>query len=154
MKEEKKYIRDSRSPTPKNSLVSKVMSRNKAKATKPELLLRRALWAKGIRGYRINYKNVPGKPDIAFVSKKVCVFVHGCYWHRCPQCNYPLPKHNTTFWKEKFQKNKIRDRKKEAQLMLLGWTVITVWECNIYEDINKVVTIIQKSLLEFGSKNY
>jgi DNA mismatch endonuclease (patch repair protein) len=77
------YVRDKRSPVPKNEAVSRVMSANRAKNTKPELLLRKALWQAGARGYRLHYKRVPGRPDISFVSKKVAIFVNGCYWRRC-----------------------------------------------------------------------
>ena len=98
----KTYIRDKRSPVPLNANVSRVMSSNKAKNTKPELRLRKALYAGGVRGYRINWKKVPGKPDIAFPGRKISIFINGCYWHRCPYCKLSLPKTNTEFWKEKF----------------------------------------------------
>jgi DNA mismatch endonuclease (patch repair protein) len=71
------YIRDKRSPVPKNEAVSRVMSANRAKNTKPELQLRKALWHAGARGYRLHYKRVAGSPDIAFVSKKSTIFVNG-----------------------------------------------------------------------------
>ena len=71
----KKYSRDKRSPKPLNESTSKVMSANKAKNTKPELLLRKALWKKGHKGYRLNWKKVPGRPDIAFPGKKLAIFV-------------------------------------------------------------------------------
>src|SRR5688572_12008011 len=106
------YIRDKRSPKPKSETVSRVMSANKAKNSKPEVHLRKALWNQGAKGYRLHYKKVPGRPDICYVSKKVAIFVNGCFWHRCPHCNYQLPKTNTEFWKEKFGKNVNRDLKK------------------------------------------
>ncbi len=71
------YIRDKRTPKPSYRPISKVMSANKAKDTKPELKLRKALWKAGIKGYRLNWKSVPGRPDIAFVGKKIAIFVHG-----------------------------------------------------------------------------
>jgi DNA mismatch endonuclease (patch repair protein) len=142
----KQYIRDKRSPVPKNEQVSKVMSANKAKHTKPELLLRKALWANGLKGYRNNYKKVPGRPDIAFPVKKVAIFVNGCFWHRCPHYNYQLPKTNTAFWEIKFKKNKDRDALKTAQLEALGWKVITVWECVVDEDMNRIITQLKKML--------
>jgi len=86
------YIRDKRSPRPRSEAVSRVMSANRAKDTRPEVALRKALRRAGGRGYRLHYKRVPGRPDIAFVSKRVAVFVNGCYWHRCPKCDLPLPK--------------------------------------------------------------
>lgn len=142
----KEYQRDSRSPVPKNQNVSQVMSANKAKDTKPELVLRRALCQEGIRGYRLNYKGVPGKPDIAFVSKRIAVFVHGCFWHRCPHCNLQLPKHNSSFWQNKFNKNVERDRNKADELRTLGWRVLTIWECELNIKLEDKVNQIRKAI--------
>jgi len=105
MLQSKTYIRDGRAPLPQNEITSRIMSSIKDKNTKPELIIRKALWEKGIRGYRLHWKKAPGKPDIAFPSKKVAIFVNGCYWHRCPHCKLSLPKTNSEFWKNKFQKN-------------------------------------------------
>lgn len=82
------YLRDKRSPRPKSETVSRVMSANRAKDTRPEIVLRRMLWQAGARGYRLHHKRLPGRPDIAFVSKRVAIFVNGCYWHHCPKCNH------------------------------------------------------------------
>ena len=113
------YIRDKRSPRPRSEAVSRVMSANRAKDTRPEVALRKALRRAGGRGYRLHYKRVPGRPDIAFVSKRVAVFVNGCYWHRCPKCDLPLPKTNTAFWKAKFDANSARDSR--------FWTIRLRW---------------------------
>ena len=78
MKKVKVYVRDKRSPNPKNENVSKVMSANKAKDTSPEIKLRKALWKKGANAYRLHYKGLPGRPDICFVNKKFAIFVNGC----------------------------------------------------------------------------
>ncbi len=107
------------------------MSANRAKNSRPELLLRKALWHAGHRGYRLHYKKIPGRPDITFVSKKVAIFVHGCFWHRCPICNFPLPKTNRQFWEQKFCRNVSRDLEKTRALERLGWTVITIRECEL-----------------------
>ena len=131
----KLYSRDKRSPKPLSESTSKVMSANKAKNTKPEILLRKALWEKGIRGYRLNWKKAPGRPDIAFPGKKIAIFINGCYWHRCPKCDLPLPKSNVQFWKDKFGKNVARDKKKNKELLDLGWHVLVFWECDIKTDI-------------------
>jgi len=125
------YIRDGRAPVPKSEVTSRVMSANKAKNTKPEVILRRALWANGLRGYRCNYKKAPGRPDIAFPKKKIAIFVNGCFWHRCPHCKLPLPKSNQDFWKTKFEANKKRDREKVTLLGKEGWKVFIIWECEI-----------------------
>lgn len=135
------YLRDGRAPIPKSEAISKVMSANRGKNTKPEILLRKALWAAGLRGYRCNYKKVPGRPDIAFPEKKIAIFVHGCFWHRCPNCNLPLPKSNRAFWKLKFDKNVERDKKKTQGLKKEKWKVLIIWECQI--NSNKINKIIQ-----------
>ena len=139
----KEYSRDKRSPTPKHENISKLMSANKARNTKPELALRKALREKGLKGYRLNWKKVPGRPDIVYVGRKLAIFVHGCYWHRCPSCAYQLPKHNTDFWKNKFEKNVWRDEFKRQELIKLGWKVITVWECDIKAKLDSIVINIQ-----------
>lgn len=140
------YSRDKRSPNPKNEKVSKVMSANKGKNTKPELALRQYLWQKNLKGYRVNYNKIPGRPDIAFVSKKVAIFVNGCFWHRCPKCNYDLPKNNTEFWRNKFEANIIRDSAKIKQLEKNGWSVVVVWECDIKANLNGTYLSIKNKL--------
>lgn len=138
------YVRDKRSPIPKNEIVSRVMSANKAKNSNPEIELRKALWEGGLKGYRLNYKKAPGKPDIAFVSKKIAIFVHGCFWHRCPNCMLQMPKSNTLFWKNKFEKNIERDIRKKKDLENLNWKVFEIWECQIKKDIKQVISKIRK----------
>ncbi len=135
-------------PSPKatSKHVSKVMKANKAKNTKPELRLRKALWAAGVRGYRLNWKKVPGTPDIAFVGKKIAIFVNGCFWHRCPMCNLSLPKSNVEFWTNKFTCNVERDRLKTQRLKELGWTVFVIWECQIKKELNEQVKKLQIAL--------
>ena len=93
------------------------MSSNRGKDTKPELHLRYTLREFGIPGYRLHWKKAPGKPDIAYPKHKIAIFVNGCYWHRCPYCNLPLPKSNSRFWSKKFESNKKRDIDKNNQLL-------------------------------------
>ena len=138
------YSRDKRSPVPKSDVVSRVMSGNKAKDTKPEILLRKALWNIGLRGYRVHDRSLPGRPDIAFSKQKLAVFVNGCFWHRCPYCKYQLPKNNTEFWKDKFEKNVLRDRAKIDLLKKMGWKTLTIWECELKRDIQKQLVRINK----------
>ncbi len=133
------YIRDKRSPKPKNELVSKVMSANKSKGTKPELLFRKALWAIGLRGYRCNYKKVPGRPDVAFPKKRIAIFINGCFWHRCPYCELSIPKTNKDFWEAKFDANKRRDKMKIKKLQKLGWKVFVIWECKINDNLKQLI---------------
>lgn len=121
------------------------MSRNRARDTSPELALRRALWASGIRGYRTHTKGIPGRPDVAFKRAKVAVFVHGCFWHGCPEHSH-LPKSNSAFWKAKFERNRARDARKEADLLAAGWTVLTFWEHEVASDLARAVRLVKAAI--------
>src|SRR5215211_272820 len=99
------YYRDSRSPAPSTEHVSRLMSANKQKDSKPEVLLRQALWAQGLRGYRLHYKKLPGTPDICFVGRRTAIFVNGCFWHSCPKCRLKPPRNNRQYWQDKFRQN-------------------------------------------------
>ena len=108
-----------------------MMSGIKGKNTKPELLLRSALHAQGFR-FRIQRKDLPGKPDIVLPKYKTIIFVHGCFWHRHPGCKYAYtPKSNVEFWTNKLEGNVTRDRLTEQTLEEMGWRVLIVWECEI-----------------------
>lgn len=141
-----KYIRDGRAPIPKKESTSRVMSSIKDRDTKPELLLRQALWHAGVRGYRLHWKKVPGSPDIAFLGKKIAIFVHGCFWHRCNYCQPPMPKSNPKFWKEKFKKNVIRDKKKIELLHDQDWETLVIWECQVKAGLSNCIGRIKKLL--------
>ena len=140
----KSYIRDGRSPIPKKEITSEIMSKIKGENTKPEIIIRKEMWKNGIRGYRLHWKKASGRPDIAFPKRKVAIFINGCYWHRCPNCNPPLPKTHQEFWKEKFQKNIERDKKKINDLQENGWKVIIIWECKIKKNINECLNRIKE----------
>lgn len=107
------------------------MRANRATRTAPERILSAMLRSHGHPGYRLNWGGAPGRPDIAYPGRRIAVFVHGCFWHRCPTCRLPLPQANREFWKAKFRRNKARDRRKRRALERLGWQVIEVWECEI-----------------------
>lgn len=99
------------------------------KDTKPEILVRSLLHGMGLR-FRLHRKNLPGSPDIVLAKHRTVIFVHGCFWHRHPDCRYAsTPKTRQDFWLPKFEANVQRDAKKEAQLRELGWRVLMVWEC-------------------------
>lgn len=117
-------------PDKLNTLLrSRTMSRVRSKDTGPELRVRKVLHRLGYR-YRLHKKELPGKPDIVLSKYRLCIFVHGCFWHRHPGCNRSsLPKTNIDFWLEKFEKNVERDRLVHSQLESLGWRVEVVWEC-------------------------
>jgi DNA mismatch endonuclease (patch repair protein) len=110
---------------------SRRMARIRGKDTAPEMALRRALHSLGLR-FRLHSKELPGKPDLIFSRFKAIVFVHGCFWHRHPACKIAtIPKSNTAFWVEKFEKNVARDTKTIELLKSNGWRVFVVWECEL-----------------------
>jgi len=124
--------------TPKQR--SKCMSRVRGKNTKPELTLRKRLWAQGFR-YRLQ-SNLPGKPDIVLPKYKTVLFVHGCFWHHhegCPKSK--LPDTRTEFWTDKIAANVDRDRRNIAELKHEGWRIAIVWECSLKKRIAAEDTI-------------
>ena len=100
----------------------------KSRNTGPELIVRRLLHGMGYR-YRLHRKDLPGRPDIALISRRKTIFVHGCFWHGhgCPKGR--LPKSRLEYWKKKLDENKKRDRTKQEQLRSLGWRVLVIWQC-------------------------
>ncbi|MGO4352586.1 very short patch repair endonuclease [Rhizobium sp. RAF36] len=107
------------------------MSRIRSSHTAPELALRRALHALGLR-FRLNDNRLPGKPDIVLPRFKTVIFVHGCFWHRHDGCKVAsTPKSNAPFWEEKFARNVARDKMNVEKLEDLGWQVLTAWECEV-----------------------
>ena len=105
------------------------MSRIRAKDTKPELLVRKYLFAHGFR-YRLNVKSLPGKPDIVLPKYKTVIFINGCFWHGHKGCKYfVLPKTRTEWWLQKIKDTQRRDREAEISLNVQGWRVITIWTC-------------------------
>ena len=118
---------------------SKIMAAIRSKNTKPELALRKALWSKGLR-YRVHYGKE--KIDIAFPSKKLAIFVDGCFWHGCPIHSH-VPKSNKSYWLPKLKKNIERDSAKNKRLMENGWKVLHFWEHELVE-IEPVLVKIQE----------
>lgn len=109
---------------------SRMMAGIKGKDTGPEILLRKALYAKGFR-YRLGGCGLPGKPDMVFPALKYVVFVHGCFWHIHDCAFFKWPSTNSIFWRQKLQNNKARDARVVEQLKILGWNIIIVWECEL-----------------------
>ena len=110
------------------------MSRIRGKNTKPEMLVRKYLFAHGYR-YRLHSKNLPGKPDIVLPKYKTVIFVHGCFWHGHKDCKYfVVPKTRTDWWLNKINGNKANDAKKELALKQAGWKVLVIWECQLKPD--------------------
>lgn len=107
------------------------MSRIRGKDTKPELILRKFLFSEGYR-YRLNDKNLPGKPDIVLPKYKTVVFVHGCFWHGHKGCKYfVLPRTRPQWWKSKIEGTQARDKRVNKLLKKLGWKVTTIYECGL-----------------------
>ena len=110
---------------------SRIMRAIKSKDTKPEMLTRRTVHGMGYR-YRLHRKDLPGKPDLVFPSRRKAIFVHGCFWHGhdCPHGSR-TPKSNREYWVAKISRNRERDAQSEAALKQDGWRVLTVWECQM-----------------------
>ena len=121
---------------------SKNMAAVKGKNTTPEIRVRRMLHQMGYR-FRLHRKDLPGKPDIVLPKYRVCIFVHGCFWHQHPGCKRAtIPQTHKLFWKEKFYKNSERDLQTKQHLKELGWRVYTIWECetkNLSENFRQLI---------------
>ena len=113
------------------------MAAIKDKDTKPEILVRKFLFSKGLR-YRLNNRKLPGSPDIVLKKYKTVIFVDGCFWHGHEGCKYfRLPKSNTSFWETKITRNIERDKETTQALTALGWKVIRIWECELRNKSNR-----------------
>jgi len=134
------YIRDGRAPVPAQPATSRVMSQVRGKNTKPELLFRKELRAQDVVGYRLHPKTLPGRPDVYLPSKKVAIFINGCFWHRCPYCKPSMPKTHKAFWSKKFTANVARDKAKRTLLKKKGIRSVVFWECQIKKNVEKLVT--------------
>ncbi len=108
------------------------------KDTKPEIIVRRGLWKRGFR-YRLNYKRLPGHPDLVLRKYRTCIFVNGCFWHghlvdlqnlENSEC-CKIPNTNRDFWVAKIRRNKERDQEDQRKLAAMGWHCITIWECEL-----------------------
>lgn len=123
-----RLLRSGPEPSPSTAhAMARVPSQNSA----PEICLRQALFAQGLR-YRLTAKNLPCKPDIVFPGARLAIFVHGCFWHQhdmCPRAR--TPKTRTDFWAEKFRRNKDRDTRNIRELREVGWTAVIAWECEL-----------------------
>jgi len=125
------------------------MSRIKGKDTKPELIVRKHLFAEGFR-FRLHDKNLPGRPDIILKKFKTVVFINGCFWHGHSGCRYfKIPKTRVEWWTEKINKNINNDFIAEDKLKSMGWKVVTIWECDLKnkkeETLNYLIQILRAS---------
>lgn len=127
---------------------SEQMSHIKGKDTDPEVTLRRALWARGLR-YRLHATTPACRPDIVFPTRQVAVFVDGCFWHGCPQ-HYPCPRSNEDFWSNKLASNVGRDARQSAALADAGWSVVRVWEHEVIEELDNAVARVVEAICGEG----
>ena len=113
---------------------SEIMSRIRGKNTQPEKAVRRFLRASGLH-FHTHRRDLPGKPDFVFPGRRLCLFVHGCFWHGCPRCIDGTRKvrSNKDYWSDKVRGNKARDMRNARQLRRADWHVMTIWECQISE---------------------
>lgn len=120
------------------------MSKIRGRNTRPEIALRHALWAMGIR-YRLK-STLPGKPDIVVTKYKTAIFVDGCFWHHCPIHGH-FPSSNKQFWRQKLNANMARDKRVTKSLKSAGWHVLRLWEHEVTKSADKVaLKIVQRFL--------
>jgi DNA mismatch endonuclease (patch repair protein) len=132
---------DTLSPSARSERMGRIRSKN----TQPELILRKLLRKIGFTGYRLHRVDLPGKPDIAFIGKKKAIFVHGCFWHQHGCGKYKMPKSRNNYWLPKLIKNIERDKENIEKLRRAGWSVLTIWECELKDVIevsNKILRFL------------
>ena len=132
------------SPGPSSKEISRSMRANKGAGTKPELLLSKFLRKKPADS------RLPGRPDFVYGVAKVAVFVHGCFWHRCPIHSGPPPKTHTAFWRRKFARNVERDRLNREELESMGWKVIEIWEHEVKANLRSCAERIRTEVRTQG----
>lgn len=127
---------------------SEIMSKVKSRDTKIEIKVRHNLYNKGIR-YRINCKDLLGKPDIAIKKYKVAIFINGCFWHGHENCkNSTLPKTNFEYWDKKIKNNIIRDKNNINNLKKNGWHVFVLWECDLNANLDFIIENLYKEIID------
>jgi len=133
---------------------SEIMSHIRSKDTSVELMVRRYLFALGYR-YRVNYKALPGKPDIVFTKKKIAIFIHGCYWHGhdCGSRYAHTSQSSKAYWGPKIQRTQQRDQEHIAKLEASGWNVIVIWECQIKADFESTMSSLSNIINYIGENN-
>lgn len=135
------------------TITHRIMSSIPSKGTRPEIILRKALWNENLR-YRVNYKKLPGKPDIVFTKYKVAVFCDGDFWHghnwaiRGKKSLDEELEGYSEYWRKKILRNIERDQENENELRTLGWIVVRLWESEIKEDVSSCVQVVKEALFE------
>ncbi|MEJ7790638.1 MAG: very short patch repair endonuclease [Gaiellaceae bacterium] len=128
---------------------SRAMSRIRRRDTRPELLLRRALWAAGVRGYRIDDGRLPGRPDLTWSRHRVAVFVDGAFWHGHPSAYKPGC--HGDYWDQKIQRNVERDLAADMSLREMGWIVLRLWDFDVRRNLSDSLAKIGDALAAQGS---
>lgn len=130
---------DNRTPAERR----KNMQAVKSKGSAAEMKVRKLCHRLGYR-FRLHRKDLPGTPDLVFPKRKLCIFVHGCFWHQHPGCKKAtIPQTNTAFWKTKLEKNVVRDKEVVEKLKEMGWNVAVIWECET-KDAEKLQGIVEE----------
>jgi DNA mismatch endonuclease (patch repair protein) len=128
---------------------SRMMSGIRGKDTKPEMIIRRGLHARGFR-FRLHDRTLPGKPDLVFPKYRAVIFVHGCFWHGHECHLFKWPKTRVEFWREKIEGNRARDVRVALELRGSGWDVIEVWECQLKDkrphELERVLVVLEGRL--------
>jgi DNA mismatch endonuclease (patch repair protein) len=135
---------DALTPEQRSALMARVKNRN----TAPEIALRKALWAAGVRGWRVHPKQIPGKPDLAWLGRRVAVFVDGAFWHGHPDYYWGQ---SGPFWDAKIARNRERDARVSAELAAVGWTVVRIWDFEAEKQPGSCVDRVRKAL-DLGTK--
>lgn len=130
---------------------SRIMASIRSKGNKStEKRMRAYLVNAGIKGWRLNPRGIPGKPDFVFDNERLAIFIDGCFWHGCPRCFRP-PKSSTNYWETKIDYNRARDNRKTRQLQESGWRVLRFWEHELKEEPNKIISQIKEAIREGAS---
>lgn len=123
------------------------MSKIRGKNTKPEMILRSKLFREGYR-FRVNRKDLPGKPDIVLPKYRTVIFVHGCFWHHHKECREGrIPSTNSEFWQKKLERNIMKDQENINALSNANWKVLVVWECEIEKKLDIIIQRIKSHFI-------
>jgi DNA mismatch endonuclease (patch repair protein) len=125
------------------------MARIRSTDTKPELMLRRGLWAVGLRGWRNNRRSLPGRPDISFGRARIAVFVDGRFWHGHP--DYFTFGKSGDYWDAKIARTQERDRQANEGLAAMGWHVLRFWDFEVEQDLSSCVTAVERAIRQDGN---
>jgi DNA mismatch endonuclease, patch repair protein len=134
-------VTDTRTPADRRRIMAAVRRRD----TGPELALRRALYHAGIRGWRCDYRRAPGRPDLAWPALRVAIFVDGAFWHGHPSRH--RPGRSGAYWDNKIAANVARDRRIDAELRAAGWCAVRIWDFEVRQDVDSVVSMIVDVLM-------